>query len=542
MSKAKAERRVVVVGSGASAVHFAQSALERGWSVVMLDVGRAARPAVEPDLSFDALIKRYQGSTNYFLGERFQSVLYPSDDSEYYGFPPHREYIFEGVDGYKVKPTGFEPLQSFARGGLAEAWTGGSFTFNEQELKDWPFGQDELLPFYGEVADRIGVMGADDDLARFIPVHEHLATPIDLDEHSEKLFSSYQSKRAALNAKGAYMGRSRVAVITEDRDDRKGCTKMGRCLWGCPKDALYTPSMTLRRLMLNERFEYRPGHFVTRFESESSGRITHVVARVMSEGGGTTERIQADRVVLGAGTLASAKIFLDSVYHHSGERWTLDGLMDNRQVLMPFVNLKMIKRQHDPNTYQYHQLAIGLSGALPEEYVHGLVTTLKTTLMHPIVQSVPIDLRTALNIFRNMHAALGLVNINLHDRRRSENQLSLEIDGAHSALRVHYQPDADEPRRIKEAMSRMRSLLMSLGCVVPPGMAHQRPMGASVHYAGVLPMSAESGERRCTASCRSYDFENLWFVDGTTLPFLPAKNVTFTLMANAARVAAADFS
>ena len=41
--------------------------------------------------------------------------------------------------------------------------------------------------------------------------------------------------------------------------------------------------------------------------------------------------------------------------------------------------------------------------------------------------------------------------------------------------------------------------------------------------------------------CRSRDLENLYFVDGTTFPSLPAKNLTFTLMANALRVADVAF-
>ena len=79
--------------------------------------------------------------------------------------------------------------------------------------------------------------------------------------------------------------------------------------------------------------------------------------------------------------------------------------------------------------------------------------------------------------------------------------------------------------------------MRKLGCFVPPGMAHVRPMGASVHYAGTLPMSTESDPLTTTPDCRSRAFENLWIVDGTPLPFLPAKNLTFTLMANATRVA-----
>jgi choline dehydrogenase-like flavoprotein len=44
-----------------------------------------------------------------------------------------------------------------------------------------------------------------------------------------------------------------------------------------------------------------------------------------------------------------------------------------------------------------------------------------------------------------------------------------------------------------------------------------------------------------STSCRSHDFENLYLVDGSTFPFLPSKNITFTLMANAVRIAEAAF-
>jgi choline dehydrogenase-like flavoprotein len=66
-------------------------------------------------------------------------------------------------------------------------------------------------------------------------------------------------------------------------------------------------------------------------------------------------------------------------------------------------------------------------------------------------------------------------------------------------------------------------------------------MGASVHYAGLVPMTAAGGAGTATPTCRSRDFGNLWLVDGSTFPSLPAKNLTFTLMANAVRVARAEF-
>ena len=99
------------------------------------------------------------------------------------------------------------------------------------------------------------------------------------------------------------------------------------------------------------------------------------------------------------------------------------------------------------------------------------------------------------------------------------------------------------PTRIpgQHARKRVKKTLLRLGCIVPPGMTHVRPMGASVHYSGTIPMSQSGRKLTTTMNCKSNDFENLYFVDGTTLPWLPAKNLTFTLMANAVRVAESIF-
>jgi hypothetical protein len=54
-------------------------------------------------------------------------------------------------------------------------------------------------------------------------------------------------------------------------------------------------------------------------------------------------------------------------------------------------------------------------------------------------------------------------------------------------------------------------------------------------------MTSTKAPHSATADCQSSEYGNLHFVDGTTFPALPAKNLTFTLMANAVRVAARSF-
>jgi choline dehydrogenase-like flavoprotein len=152
---------------------------------------------------------------------------------------------------------------------------------------------------------------------------------------------------------------------------------------------------------------------------------------------------------------------------------------------------------------------------------------------------VPLGARASLALFRDVHAALGLVNINFPDCRRDENRIGLNIDsrGTSRGIVMCYRPRANEGQTIHPMIKRFRIFLKKLGCYAPPPMTRWRPMGASVHYSGTLPMTEAGGDLTTDRTGRCRPFENLVIADATTFPVLPAKNLTFTLMANASRIA-----
>ncbi|MGH8550570.1 MAG: GMC oxidoreductase [Methylococcales bacterium] len=528
-----------VVGSGASGVHFALTALERGRSVEMIDVGWTPDCAAHPEDSFTDLKETLEDPAAYFLGRNFEGVFLPGTAGEFYGIPPSKEYAFRPVPQFGTETENFAPLSSFAQGGLAEAWTGGCYPFNDGELEDFPFSYNEIEPFYTRVAKRIGINGENDDLAASVPFHSGLQEPLRLDRHSALLLSRYRSKKGTFQSKlGCRIGRARQAVLSLDLGERQACDYLGRCLWGCPRNALYTPAATLKECLRHPDFTYTHGHYVRYFRFNDSRQIERIV--VQTADGRDNREIPVNTLVLAGGTLGSSRILLDSVYRETSEVIRLTGLMDNRQILVPFLNLLMIGKPFEAESYQYNQLAMGFDAEHPKQYIHCLITALKTAMIHPIVDKLPFDLKTSLYLFRNLHASLGLVNVNFHDTRRDQNYLTLEPAGnpEHPRLRIHYSAPENERKKLDAALQRVKKTLFRLGCMVPPGMAHLRPMGASVHYAGTLPMTTDPTEKWTTSpDCRSNDFKNLFVVDGSTYPFLPAKNTTFTLMANAIRVA-----
>src|SRR5262249_12989614 len=158
----------------------------------------------------------------------------------------------------------------------------------------------------------------------------------------------------------------------------------------------------------------------------------------------------------------------------------------------------MLGRPVETHSYQFHHIALGIRRARPEEYVHGQVTTVKAASVHPVIQNLPLDLRSSLAIFRMTHAALGVANVWLHDRRNPRNVVTIQPrrDGEGTNLVIRYAA-ADDGDRVAETMRTVKRALRRLGCIVPPGMAKVLPNGASIHYAGTVPMCLERRELTC---------------------------------------------
>ena len=111
------------------------------------------------------------------------------------------------------------------------------------------------------------------------PLRSDLADPLDLDDHSRLLLDRYERKKSRLNSRwGCYAGRSRIAVLRHDQDGRGGCQYLGRCLWGCPSQSLYTPSHTLKLCQQFDNFQYVDGVHARHFEFDAAGRVRRVMA------------------------------------------------------------------------------------------------------------------------------------------------------------------------------------------------------------------------------------------------------------------------
>jgi hypothetical protein len=523
----------IVVGSGPAGSSAATALVERGRSVLMLDVGETETryaPLIPP-ASFRELRESDASQHRYFLGDDFEGVPVGPVRVGAQLTPPRLYAARSALDALApVASDTFSAAESLAFGGLGNAWGAGVFPFDDSELKGWPIGEESLRPHYEAVAKRIGISGADDDLSRFFGQAADLMPPLDPDSNATAVLDRYAAVRGSLNGKGFFLGRPRLAVCTERLGDRGPHAYRDMEFWADTDRSVYRPRWTVEALRDSGRLRYADRHLVVRFREEESG--VQVETRHVDTGERVT--FHGRVLLLGAGTLGTARIVLRSL-ERLGERVPL---LCNPYTYVPVLNLAMLGRRSRDRRHSLAQLTAvyaprGSSrGAVQVQYY-----TYRSLLTFKLLKEAPLAHREALRIMRLLGPAFGILGINHDDRPTPLKYCALqETEGGAGRLEIQYALGDDEEARINSDERVVLRCFRRLRCVpirrIRPG------HGSSIHYAGTFPMDGSQRPLTCDADGRLQETRSVHLVDGSPFPYLPAKGLTFTIMANADRVGA----
>jgi len=529
--------RIVVIGSGVAASHAALTLLERGLAVEVWDIGRQEVVPEHPGVSLHGLKSTLEAPTEFFLGRELEALI-PPGTGELLRYPPARRFLLSRQDPHWpfVSDDHFKPYLSYSTGGLANGWGANALAYAADDLRGWPLTVEDWAQDYATVARRIPIAGpTEDDLTPYLQGIEPNQPPVALNAADAWLLARYRRKRRGLNARGVYLGHSRMAVRTASFEAGH-CDACDRCLWGCPRQAIYEPARdTLRRCNAYTGFVHRPNRLVTSL-SARDGRITGI--RYLDLADNRLREEPCDAVFLAAGALGSGIIFLNTLAQ-SGLDLTAEseGLMDTQVVKLPYVALGRIGKPSVERSFQFNRLDLGYVrergvDAWPR-YLHGEVLHLTGLLYHPLIESLPLPTRWGKRLFFALKSALGVVTLFFPDRLTAGNRLVLEESTPIPRVRAVYAAPTEQRRYWGHCIGRVQRALLTLGCL-PKGAAYSPP-GGGIHYAGTIPMG--EGPKRCNAQGRSNLYANLYIADGAAFPSLPSKSITLNLAAHATRVA-----
>jgi choline dehydrogenase-like flavoprotein len=515
----------VVVGSGMTGAHAAQTLLERGRRVLMLDVGvRETRYApLVPAADFLTVRERETEQHRYFLGDRFEGV--PWGPAAHTLTPP-RQHLVEGTGRWlPLRARAFRAMESLCYGGLGAGWGAGCAVYTTLELAAMGLDPAALAPAYEIIGRRIGLAAQADDATPYCGAGlETFQPPLAMDASIAALYAQYERKRAALRRAGIVMGKMPMAVLTRARGERGGTRYTDMEFWADHDLAVYRPWMTVEELKRREGFEYRDGRLVVSFAEAAD----HVEIRTRRVDGGADESFRARRLVLGAGTLGTARIVLRS---QPGDAAL--PLLSNPYCIAPALHLRRLGAAMERERTSLGQLEMfldprgdGLDVRMVSLY------TYRSLLLFKLVKEVPLGFADARVLMQHLLPAIVLVTINHPDHASAEKRLRRVADPqapTGDALEVDYTLGADEARANHESEGRILAALAQLGCRALK--RQHMPAGSTVHYAGTLPFG--DGQRRYTVAAdgRLAGTRRVFVADGSPFRYLPGNGLTFTLMA-----------
>ncbi len=513
---------IIIVGSGPSGVAAALGFAENGIVPLMLDVGHEAPDVKPPDINFydyrktndvfDVMIGRGHEALNHVIDKKTASPKVSS---------PYMQFVTRDAEQLSPVAGSSAVLQSFAKGGLASAWGAGLYRCIDDDLVNLPINAADLSPYYDRLTREIGISGDDDDLTPFFGSTEGLLKPVRLSRKLSRLLSVYQQKREELNADGTFVGRSRLGVLTSAYDGRYACDYNNFEMWYPDLQYIYTPAFTLEKLIREEKVLYHKSVMVRNWSREEG----LIVVNAQNIKDSSDISFKCKRLVLAAGTINSTRIVLNSKKDFK----TSLPLKDNSLVQFPLVFPSFIGSKLEKDALSLANLNVVFDLQEINMRLQGSIIELSSPARSVFFDKLPFSAKDNLTFIRLFLPALAVLFLYIPSRKENEGHIKLGHGNELEVCNQHGNVDKRILKKVARAFCKMGAFTHPL-FVEPPEHA--------IHYGGTLPMVLNpDSDYHCSTEGEIFGEPGVHVVDGSVLSYIPAKNLSFTLMANAMRIA-----
>ncbi|MCX6297322.1 MAG: hypothetical protein NTX97_14935 [Bacteroidetes bacterium] len=524
----------IVVGSGATGAIAAHSLIESGVNVAMLDIGIEDEQYKEiiPNKDFISIRKEEKLQHEYFLGKQFEGIPWETSKVGSQLTPP-RNFLTRFAEKYiPFESDSFKPMESLATGGLGGGWGLGCYVFSKPELEAIGLKESEMMKAYEAVAANIGISGAKDDGSPYCLRDLQNVMPVsELEQNLNGVFSAYDKQKNSLNSKGVFLGRSALALLTKEKDGRSAVQYKDMDFWSDKDRSSYRSWMTIDQLKGRPNFSYHKNCLVLKFVEHDAG-IDVIVKRTDTN---EEQIFTCKKLILAPGVLGTARIVIRSFNHKKVQL----PVICNPYCYIPTIQWRMLGKEIEQNKTSLGQLVLYLDEK-KDNFDVGMAAlfSYRSLLLFKLIKETPLNFADARIIMQYLQSSFTIAGIH-HPEKGSSSKFIRMMKNADTytgdILTGQYILSDLEIKTNELREGKIRAALRKLGC--QPLKTVHTPHGGSIHYAGTLPFNNNGEEFTLHPDGKLAGTKNVFVADGSGFNYLPAKGLTFTLMANAYNVA-----
>jgi choline dehydrogenase-like flavoprotein len=512
---------VIIIGSGASGVASALEFSHHNIKPLMLDVGYEAKKIIKnEDNLYNLKIK--EQTSSFLIGDNLE--YFNSDKQK---LPsklksPYLHFVTKKPNFFSIKQNNYNAITSYAKGGLANAWGNGLMRFSKDEFSELPIDLEDLVLYYEKLESEVGISGLNDDLVEFFGKCNNLQNPLKRSTKTKILYDRYLSRKDKLNKKGTFLGTPRIGVSNNDYDVRDRCKYDNLEFWQPNHMSLYSPSMTLDKLIASDKLEYKNSIFVDRWE-KVNGMIEVVGYHIDTK---EEFKFKTKKLVLAAGTLNTSRIVLKSRKDYK----TKLTFFDNPAIQLPIFFPTLIGNALETDSFGLIQLNLFYKSKILDKNAIGAILEITSPLRNEFLDKFPFGIKDNINFIKYVLPCMMACQVFLPSIKELSAKLSLEENGD---IIIDSEKDDIPKNLISEATNKLKEL----GILTFESFAIKVSHGNGIHYGGTLPMSENpTSAYNTTIDGELSQDKDIFIVDGSCFGYIPATNYSLSVMANAMRV------
>lgn len=520
---------MIVVGSGPAGIACARALAERGHEVTILDAGHG--PDEDMARKYASLSSGSPVEWDAELVEELRAEFQVSRDD----LPP--KPVLGSLHPYAPQdpsaPTagsGVGLTPSLGRGGLSAVWGAAMLPYRASDLAGWPLDLDSLAPFYRSVLEFLPVAARRDRLESEFPLYVDDPRDLEPTPQIRSFLADLERGSERLGRRGIVAGRARLAVRTEDGSAGRACQYAGLCLHGCPLSAIWSAEQALAELRSRWKVRYLPGSYVERFEEGPDGvNVTFRTAAGL-------EQMSTERLFVGAGVLPTTRLVLRSL-DAVGEPVEL---RDSQYYTFPLLRGRGFRVGVESQGNTLAQAFVELNDVVdPRRSAHLQVYGYSDLMLREASSMLRLPPAAVERVARSALSRLLFCQGYLHsDRSRS---IRAELLGSEPEAPLRLVPlgsPEDVRRDVDAVVSRLRGSARALRAIPLRRLLRVWEPGRGVHVGGSFPMSAQPSGLQADLLGRPAGLRRVHLVDSSVFPSVPPTTITYTVMANAQRIAA----